>query len=78
MNQFSLKDKIILITGASSGIGRSCSAECSKSGADLILIARNQEELQKTVSMLGPDTKAKTIIADITNAANLEELIKNV
>lgn len=75
MNQFSLKDKIILITGASSGIGRSCSVECSKSGADLILIARNEEELQKTVSLLAPDSKAETIIADITRAENLEELI---
>lgn len=75
MNPFSLKDKIILITGASSGIGRSCSVECSKSGAGLILIARNSEELQKTVSMLAPDTKAETIMADITNTANLEELI---
>jgi len=75
VNQFSLKDKIILITGASSGIGRSCSVECSKSGAGLILIARNEEELQKTVSMLAPDSKAETIIADITSAENLEELI---
>ena len=75
MNRFSLKDKTILITGASSGIGRSCSVECSKAGADLILIARNEEELQKTVSMLSPDIKAEIIIADITLAENLEELI---
>ncbi|SHE71191.1 SDR family NAD(P)-dependent oxidoreductase [Chryseobacterium vrystaatense] len=75
MNQFSLKDKTILITGASSGIGRSCSVECSTSGAHLILIARNEEELQKTISMLAPDTKAETIIADITSCENLEELI---
>lgn len=75
MNQFSLKDKNILITGASSGIGRSCSVECSKSGASLILIARNEEELQKTVSMLAPETKVETIIADIAQCENLEELI---
>ncbi|MEG0925706.1 SDR family NAD(P)-dependent oxidoreductase [Chryseobacterium sp.] len=75
MNQFSLKDKNILITGASSGIGRSCSVECSKSGANLILIARNEEELQKTVSMLAPETKTQTIIADIAECENLEELI---
>ncbi|MDR6922912.1 SDR family oxidoreductase [Chryseobacterium sp. 2987] len=75
MNQFSLKDKIILITGASSGIGRSCSVECSNAGADLILIARNEEELQKTVSMLSPEAKAEMIIADITQGENLEELI---
>ncbi|WP_106916920.1 SDR family NAD(P)-dependent oxidoreductase [Chryseobacterium aurantiacum] len=75
MNQFSLKDKNILITGASSGIGRSCSVECSKSGANLILIARNEEELQKTVSMLAPETKTQTIIADIAECENLEELV---
>ncbi|AZB01062.1 SDR family oxidoreductase [Chryseobacterium joostei] len=75
MNQFSLKDKNILITGASSGIGRSCSVECSKSGASLILIARNEEELQKTISMLAPEAKAETIIADIAQCENLEELI---
>ncbi|WP_153397439.1 SDR family NAD(P)-dependent oxidoreductase [Chryseobacterium vaccae] len=75
MNQFSLKDKIILITGASSGIGRSCSVECSNAGADLILIARNEEELQKTVSMLSPEAKAEMIIADITQGESLEELI---
>lgn len=75
MNQFSLKDKNILITGASSGIGRSCSVECSNSGANLILIARNEEELQKTVSMLAPETKTETIIADIAECENLEELI---
>ncbi|MDN5397222.1 MAG: SDR family oxidoreductase, partial [Chryseobacterium sp.] len=48
---------------------------CSRSGAHLILIARNEEELQKTVSMLTPGTRTETIIADITNAENLEELI---
>jgi len=75
MNSFSLQDKTILITGASSGIGRSCSVECSKNGAALILIARNEEELQKTVMMLAPDTKVETITADITDGENLEGLI---
>ncbi|UKB84298.1 SDR family NAD(P)-dependent oxidoreductase [Chryseobacterium sp. MEBOG06] len=42
MDAFSLKNKTILITGASSGIGRSYFVECSKSGADLILVGRNQ------------------------------------
>lgn len=75
MNQFSLKDKTILITGASSGIGRSCSVECSKAGANLILMGRNEKEMAKTVSMLVPDVRVETIIADITGCHNLEELI---
>lgn len=75
MDAFSLKNKIILITGASSGIGRSCSVECSKSGADLILVGRNHEELMKTVSMLDPETKVETITEDITRSENLETII---
>ena len=75
MDAFSLKNKIILITGASSGIGRSCSVECSKSGADLILVGRNHEELMKTVSMLDPETKVETVTEDITQSENLEAII---
>ncbi len=75
MDAFSLKNKIILITGASSGIGRSCSVECSKSGADLILVGRNQEELMKTVSMLHPETKVEMITEDITHSEDLEAVI---
>ncbi|PWN65371.1 SDR family NAD(P)-dependent oxidoreductase [Chryseobacterium viscerum] len=75
MDVFSLKNKIILITGASSGIGRSCSVECSRSGADLILVGRNHEELMKTVSMLDPETKVETITEDITQSENLEGII---
>lgn len=74
MDPFTLKDKTILITGASSGIGRSCSIECSKNGANLILIARNEEELKKT-TLLASGTKVEIIIADITNCENLEEMI---
>jgi NAD(P)-dependent dehydrogenase (short-subunit alcohol dehydrogenase family) len=75
MDVFSLKNKIILITGASSGIGRSCSVECSRSGADLILVGRNHEELMKTVSMLNPETKVEIITEDITQSENLEGII---
>ncbi len=75
MDAFSLKNKIILITGASSGIGRSCSVECSNSGADLILVGRNQEELAKTVSMLNHETKVETITEDINQSENMEAII---
>jgi len=42
MNElFSLKGKNIIITGASSGIGRQCAISCSKMGAIVVLISRN-------------------------------------
>lgn len=49
-NPYSLDGKSILITGASSGIGRRTAIECSKLGAQVILVARNIERLHETLS----------------------------
>ena len=51
-NPFSLENKTILITGASSGIGRQCAIDCSKMGAKVVLVARNEERLNETLSMM--------------------------
>lgn len=54
-NPFSLEDKTILVTGASSGIGRQCAVDCSRSGAKVVAIGRSQERLEETLSMLDGD-----------------------
>ena len=41
-NPFSLEDKTVLVTGASSGIGQQCAIDCSRMGAKVILIARTE------------------------------------
>lgn len=51
-NPFRLNGKTILVTGASSGIGRSIAIACAKMGAHVVLTARNQERLQETFSKL--------------------------
>lgn len=51
-NPFSLEGKTILITGASSGIGKAAAIECSKLGARVIATARNEERLHETMSLL--------------------------
>ena len=51
-NPFSLEGKNILITGASSGIGRQCAISCSQMGANVILVARNEERLKETLGMM--------------------------
>ena len=75
MGLFSLSNKTILITGASSGIGRSCAVQCSKMGASLLLMGRNDDELNRTVSELQPGTKVEMIVADFSKMVDLELVI---
>lgn len=51
-NPYSLEGKTILVTGASSGIGRGAAIECSKIGARVIITARNEERLKETLEQL--------------------------
>jgi serine 3-dehydrogenase len=51
----SLKDKIVLITGASSGIGEACAKIFAQAGAKLILIARRQQHLEKLAAQLSKE-----------------------
>ena len=48
-NPFSLEGKNIIVTGASSGIGRKCAMDCAAMGARVILIGRNEQRLQETM-----------------------------
>jgi NADP-dependent 3-hydroxy acid dehydrogenase YdfG len=51
-----LKDKIVFITGASSGIGKACAEAFAAAGARLILCARRMERLKEMASQLNGDT----------------------
>lgn len=52
MNQFSLANKTILITGASSGIGAATAIECAKQGANVVISGRNSEKLSAIYEQL--------------------------
>ena len=74
---FELTDKVIIITGASSGIGRSCAIGCSKQGAKIALIGRDERKLKETLSLLSG--KGHHIyIQDITQYNELAELVSNI
>ena len=71
---FSLTNKNIIITGASSGIGRQCAITFSKFGANVILIARNKEKLKDAFAKLNKGNHI-FISQDITEYDKLEEII---
>ena len=76
-NPFSLEGKTVLVTGASSGIGRQTAIECSRMGASVVLSARNEDRLQETLSSMEGDGH-KVIPADLLNQDQLENLVSSI
>jgi len=71
---FNLNNKNIIVTGASSGIGRQCVITFSQLGANVILIARNKERLEETYNRLKKGNHL-IISQDITEYDKLEEVV---
>ena len=76
-NPYSLEGKTILVTGASSGIGKVTAVLCSKMGAHVVITGRNVERLQETFQELEGD-EHQQIIAELTNEEDLKRLVEEV
>ena len=76
-NPYSLENKTILVTGASSGIGKATAIACSKMGAKVVITGRNAERLQETFQELEGDGHQQ-IIAELTNEDDLKRLVEEV
>lgn len=72
-NPFTLEGKTILVTGASSGIGRGIAIACSKMGATIVLNGRNQHKLDETFSQLEGDDH-KVLVADLTDGVSVAQM----
>ncbi len=73
-NPFSLDGKTILVTGASSGIGKETAIQCSKMGAKVIITGRNVERLQETFNHLSGEGNIQ-ISADLSIQADIEKIV---
>ncbi len=73
----SLKNKIVLITGASSGIGKACAEQFAQLGANLILTARRLDRIQALADTLihAHQIKALAIQLDVRNKELVDETI---
>jgi ribitol 2-dehydrogenase len=69
-----LRGKSVLVTGASSGIGRASARAFAKEGMRVAVSARSTDRLGELVKELGPD--AIMLPADLTSAAETDELIR--
>lgn len=70
----SLKDKVILLTGGSCGIGRDCATVYAAEGAKVVIIARDQDGVEKTATELGPEHLG--FVCDITRDGEVKTAVE--
>jgi NADP-dependent 3-hydroxy acid dehydrogenase YdfG len=68
--------KVMLITGASSGIGAETAKQAAAAGYKLVLAARDQEKLIKRVAELGGEDEALPVATDVAEWDEMQELVK--
>lgn len=76
----SVKDQIVLITGASSGIGEACARVFAQAGAKLILIARRNERLEQLAEQLSKeyDCESYLIPLDVSDRSAVQSAIETL
>lgn len=75
---FSLKNKVIVITGSSKGIGKAIAQECANFGAKVVISSRNLDACQETAKQINQSQENEVAIAipaNISNTADLEHLV---
>ena len=68
--------KVMLITGASSGIGAETASQAAAAGYKLVLAARDQEKLIKRVAELGGEDQALAVPTDVAEWEQMQELVE--
>jgi dehydrogenase/reductase SDR family member 7B len=72
----SLKGKVAIVTGASSGIGKSIAIELAKKGVNIVISARNESKLIELTKYLNSlDVKASYYVADVQNEEDCKNLV---
>lgn len=74
---FTLEGKTILVTGASSGIGKGIAVCCSQQGANVIVVGRNEERLCETLYQMTGE-KHQKFICDLTDIASLKTFVEEL
>jgi len=72
------RQKVVLITGAGSGIGRALSIEAAKKGMALVLAGRRQDALEETGKLLGDGVSYIVVPTDITRKDDRERLVSAI
>src|SRR5574344_1949448 len=75
---FNLKDKVAVVTGASTGLGVQMAKALANQGANIVLLARRKELIEKNAIEIAEKFNVKTlaIVCDITKTEKVQEAVK--
>ena len=74
-----VKGKVVVVTGATSGIGKECALRLARGGATVILVARTVEKLDETLAEIAEkDGVAQAYSCDVSSAKDCEKLVRDV
>jgi short-subunit dehydrogenase len=72
-----LRDKTVIVTGASSGIGRETAIAFARAGANLVLASRNEAALNEVAAEVAPIVRRVSVIpTDVTQRAAVEAMVE--
>ena len=77
MSEAPLEDRIALVTGASSGIGRATAHALAERGADVVISARREERLRELADTITDEYDVRTLVkpTDVTDETEVEDLL---
>lgn len=74
-----LKDTVTIVTGAGRGLGQSIARALAQAGSDLVLVARHQEEIDRTAAEVqGIGANVLTVQADVTRRSEMSQMVEKV
>ena len=73
------KDKVVIITGASSGIGRATAIEFAREGATNVLVSRSRDKLEKVAEEIREINREVLVVpADISSGDQVKEMVNRI
>jgi NADP-dependent 3-hydroxy acid dehydrogenase YdfG len=77
MGEKPLEDRVTLVTGASSGIGRATTHALAARGADVVVSARRERQLRELADSVADEYDVEALVepADVTDETDVEELV---